>query len=154
VSQSTIRRVVLNDVDGSTRVEETALSFTVESPTTAITDVWVTADSGAVDRAPGDAFELLPPDGGATWRIVEFKAGTAGPDLSRGMHSTPTADMGIVASGEVLLVLEDLSTVRLTAGDTFVLRGNQHTWANDTDQSCVVALVLVRRDCHGDRRTG
>jgi quercetin dioxygenase-like cupin family protein len=145
MSETTLRRVVVSDVDGSTQVDESALTVDRESPLATITDVWMPEGAGATDRAPDPPWELVPPSAGATWRIVEFKAGTAGPDLSRRMHSTPTADLGIIVSGEVLLVLEDLSTVRLAAGDTFVLRGIQHTWANETDEPCVVALVLVRR---------
>jgi hypothetical protein len=139
-----LRRVVVSDIDGKTTVEESTLRTDVETPRSTITDIWTTDASS--DHAPTDPWELLPSAMGAIWRIVEFKAGTAGPDLSPGMHATPTADQGVIVSGEVLLVLEDLSTVRLAAGDTFVLRGIQHTWANDTNESCVVALVLVRRD--------
>lgn len=139
-----LRRVVVSDVDGKTAVEESTPQVDVETPRSRITDIWTTEDSS--DHPPLPPWGLLPEYGGAKWRIVEFKAGTAGPDLSPGMHATPTVDMGIIVSGEVLLVLEDLSTVRLTAGDTFVLRGIQHTWANDTEESCIVALVLVRRD--------
>jgi quercetin dioxygenase-like cupin family protein len=147
MSESTVRRVVVGGVDGAVRVEESVLAVDVDTPRSRITDVWVTEQAGDfLDHAPGSPWTLLPPPSGAAWRIVEFKSGTAGPDLSPGMHATPTADMGVVISGEVLLVLEDLSTVRLSAGDTFVLRGIQHTWANDTAEPCLVALVLVRRD--------
>lgn len=138
------RRVVVSSTDGQITVDVSRLSVGVDTPSAAIADVWVSEDAGASDRAPGDDWALLPPPGGSICRLVEFKANTAGPDLSLGMHSTPTVDMGIVVSGEILLVLEDLSTVRLSAGDSIVLRGVEHTWANDTAEPCVVALVLVR----------
>jgi uncharacterized cupin superfamily protein len=52
--------------------------------------------------------------------------------------------MGVILSGRILLVLEDAGTVELAAGDFFVLRGVQHTWANPWKESCVMSIVLVR----------
>src|SRR5882724_857392 len=99
MSEATLRRVVVSDVDGSTQDDEATLTVDSESPLATITDVWMTEGTGATDRAPEPPWELVPPPSGATWRIVEFKAGTAGPDLSRRMHSTSTVDLGIIVSG-------------------------------------------------------
>lgn len=133
------------------------------------TDVWhlgsppkTPADGGDLDRNSN----LVPPPGGAHWRIVEFPPDSTAPadvdindliaelnekipdflahaDLSRlGMHKTPTIDFGIVISGEIWLELDD-GEVHLKPGDCVVQRGTMHAWRNRSDSPCVISFVLI-----------
>jgi hypothetical protein len=136
------RRVV---VGPGLKVSDDTLVPAVENEAVSISDIWLTRGGAkTTDYAPGlDPWSLVPADQGTTWRIVEFKSGHAPQDITTGMHATPTVDLGAVLSGHVTLVLEDASTVELTAGDYFVLRGVQHTWVNAGEESAVLAIALV-----------
>ena len=133
------------------------------------TDVW---HLGSPPKSPADGGDLdhyanlVPPPGGAHWRVVEFPPVTAAPsdvdtndliaelnekipdfvayaDLSRlGMHKTPTIDFGVVLSGEIWLELDD-SEVHLKPGDCVVQRGTMHAWRNRSDRPCVMSFVLI-----------
>jgi quercetin dioxygenase-like cupin family protein len=140
------RRVVVSPGPRGTDVSYDDIGLSVETDAARISDVWlIERQATARDRAPGSTdWSLLPADNGTTWRIVEFKGGLTPVDITHGMHQTPTVDMGVILSGRISLVLEDASTVELTAGDFFVLRGVQHTWANPGRESCVMSIVLVR----------
>jgi hypothetical protein len=118
----------------------------IENEAVSISDIWLTKGGAkTTDYAPGlDPWSLVPAEQGTTWRIVEFKSGHAPQDITTGMHATPTVDLGVVLSGHIMLVLEDASTVELTVGDYFVLRGVQHTWVNAGEESSVLAIALVR----------
>ena len=136
------RRVV---VGPGPEVTDDSLVPAIETEAVSISDIWLTKGGAkSADYAPGlDPWSLVPADRGTTWRIVEFRSGHAPDDLTTGMHATPTVDLGVVLSGRILLVLEDASTVELTAGDHFVLRGAQHTWVNAGQESAVLAIALV-----------
>jgi quercetin dioxygenase-like cupin family protein len=145
-SPSEPRRVVVSPGPHGADVVYDSIDVSVETDAATISDVWLTGrQETATDSAPGSAdWALLPAENGTTWRIVEFKGGRTPVDIKTGMHQTPTIDMGVILSGRISLVLEDASTVELTAGDFFVLRGVQHTWANLGKESCVMSIVLVR----------
>ena len=141
------------------------------------TDVW---HLGSPPKSPADGGDLdhnanlVPPRGGAHWRVVEFPPDSAAPadvdindliaevnekvpdllahaDLSRlGMHKTPTIDFGVVLSGEIWLELDD-SEVHLEPGDCVVQRGTMHAWRNRSDKPCVMSFVLIAA---GPKETG
>jgi quercetin dioxygenase-like cupin family protein len=140
------RRVVVSPGPLGADVVYDNIVVSVETAAATISDVWLTErQETTTDGNPASAaWSLLPAQNGTTWRIVEFKGGRTPADLTAGMHQTPTVDMGVILSGRIWLVLEDASTVELTAGDFFVLRGVQHTWANPGKESCVMSIVLVR----------
>jgi len=58
------------------------------------------------------------------------------------MHRTDTLDCFIVARGEIYLV-SDTDEVLLKAGDTAVVQGVNHAWSNRTNETAVVAFVLI-----------
>ena len=58
------------------------------------------------------------------------------------MHRTETIDYVVVICGELDMDMDD-STVRLKAGDVLVQRGTNHAWSNRTDETAVVAFVLI-----------
>ena len=47
-----------------------------------------------------------------------------------GFHRTDTIDMLYVASGQIVLSLDDGAEVTLSAGDTVVQNGTRHAWRN------------------------
>jgi quercetin dioxygenase-like cupin family protein len=140
------RRVVVSPGPRGADVAYDDIDLSIETDAARISDVWlIERQATARDGAPGSAeWSLLPAENGTTWRVVEFKGGRTPVDITHGMHQTPTVDMGVILCGRISLVLEDASTVELTAGDFFVLRGVQHTWANPGRESCVMSIVLVR----------
>jgi mannose-6-phosphate isomerase-like protein (cupin superfamily) len=60
-----------------------------------------------------------------------------------GMHTTDTIDFGYVASGEVVLELDDGAEMTLRAGDTYVQSGTRHRWTNRGDVPCTLVVCLV-----------
>jgi quercetin dioxygenase-like cupin family protein len=63
------------------------------------------------------------------------------PDDS-GMHTTPTVDFEVVVSGEVVLELDEGTTVTLRTGDTVVQNGTRHRWVNRGTTPAVVAVFI------------
>ena len=49
---------------------------------------------------------------------------------TKDLHSSPTVDAGLVVSGSVELALPGGAVTTLAAGDSFVLRGIDHSWTN------------------------
>lgn len=68
-------------------------------------------------------------------------------DLARhpSMHRTDTLDMFTVAYGEIYLVT-DTDETRLGPGDTAVVQGVNHAWANRSDKPCMIIGVMVHAD--------
>jgi mannose-6-phosphate isomerase-like protein (cupin superfamily) len=65
-------------------------------------------------------------------------------DLARhpSMHRTDTLDMFTVAYGEIHLVT-DTDEVLLRPGDTAIVQGVNHAWANKSDKPCMIIGVMV-----------
>jgi mannose-6-phosphate isomerase-like protein (cupin superfamily) len=115
-----------------------------------------TADDGLQDRE--GAFELEPPPGGASLRIITIppppddapeadrwiRVETEDPDRP-GMHATDTLDFMVVLDGEIVLGLDD-GEHRLGQGDCVVQRGNQHRWRVVGDRPCTYAVTMLRPD--------
>lgn len=57
------------------------------------------------------------------------------------MQKTRSLDFALILEGEVTLVL-DLEEVRLSAGDTVVLRGSNHAWSNRSGKPCLIAMSM------------
>jgi quercetin dioxygenase-like cupin family protein len=77
---------------------------------------------------------------GAWFRIVAFA-----PHSSYPMHKTQTLDFVVVLSGSVRMIMEE-GEVTLYPGDSVVQRDTLHAWANDNDDECVVAGILISND--------
>jgi mannose-6-phosphate isomerase-like protein (cupin superfamily) len=65
-----------------------------------------------------------------------------------GMHKTDSVDFDVVISGEVWLEVDDGQRVLLRTGDCVVLNGTRHSWANESDQPCVMVSVLIGAERH------
>ena len=68
--------------------------------------------------------------------------GTLDPDHP-GMHTTDTVDLVYVASGQLVLELDDGVEVELKTGDTVVQSGTRHRWHNRTSEPAVMVGVAV-----------
>ena len=58
------------------------------------------------------------------------------------MHKTSTVDYLIVLKGEIWAILDD-SEVCLKQDDVMIQRGTNHPWSVRTDESCLLAAMLV-----------
>ena len=105
-------------------------------------EIWSTAATpvqlGASEPDPAAGPVLVPPPShGTKIRINEFPPGVVSP-----VHRTESVDYGIVVEGEMVLVLDDSSTV-LRRGDVVVQRGTSHRWENRSGQVARMVFVLV-----------
>ena len=60
-----------------------------------------------------------------------------------GMHRSDTIDFLYIVSGNVVLRLQDDTSVALAAGDTVVQTGTWHRWENPTAEPCHILAVLL-----------
>jgi mannose-6-phosphate isomerase-like protein (cupin superfamily) len=60
-----------------------------------------------------------------------------------GFHRTDSIDMLCVASGQIVLTLDDGAEVTLNPGDTIVQNGTRHAWRNPGSEPAVVVGVLL-----------
>ena len=132
-------------------------------------EVWETARTPADNRGSADAIargaRLPPPNNGSVFRVIEYPPDAerlaaierehALPDPSGradasdrnnprhpGFHRTATIDYAIVLSGEIYAMMDE-GEVLLKAGDVLVQRGTNHAWSNRTNETAVVAFVLI-----------
>ncbi|XVQ07416.1 cupin domain-containing protein [Spirillospora sp. CA-255316] len=113
-----------------------------------------TGTSSLLPPTEGSVFRLvhLPPDAAymKTWDAqVTFQAmghtttdADHGGDRTPGMHTTDTLDYAIVVSGEIWLVVDDGETL-LQQGDVVIQRRTNHAWSNRSNDTAVVAFVLL-----------
>jgi quercetin dioxygenase-like cupin family protein len=89
-------------------------------------------------------FPVLPENGGAIFRMLELGPGTA-----PHMHKTETIDYVVVIAGELTMLLEDGSELRMKPYDVVIQRATVHGWANRGDGPCRFATVVI--DAAGKR---
>jgi uncharacterized cupin superfamily protein len=58
------------------------------------------------------------------------------------MHRTRSLDYAVVLSGEVDMVLDDVS-VHLKPGDVIVQQATNHAWVNRGKEPCRILFVLM-----------
>jgi mannose-6-phosphate isomerase-like protein (cupin superfamily) len=133
-----MRLVVTGTSAGGRSQVESAAEVTVGR---SMAELWVTSPDEPLGH-PGDpkARHLMPPAGGAHWRIVDlppdevmrpfFEKGVPHHD-SRGFHLTETVDYIFVMEGAVTLELDE-GAVDLGPGDMVVQRRTNHAWRNKT----------------------
>jgi len=97
--------------------------------------------------APGEP----PPQRDMPAVLAEFEAKLPGlaqymePD-SPGMHTTPTVDIDVVISGEIVMELDEGKTVTLRAGDSVVQNGTRHRWRNEGSVPATIAFFICGAD--------
>lgn len=138
-------------------------------------DLWLNRETpadmtGTEDPVRGKAMIHEPPDGGAIFRVLEFKPGqlTAEDMLATHrnlqsihvpeemgalkdptMHKTDTLNYFCLLSGE-LWALSEESDVLLRPGDVIVQKGCMHGWRNDAAEPARLICVLI--DAHPARK--
>lgn len=101
------------------------------------------SDDRVLGAAPDGAEPgLFPGVGGARFWLFTVRAGEPG-DIDRGLHATPTVDLGYVVAGAVTMELEDGTQVVLRAGDAYVQNGTAHGWRNHGAAHATIALVVL-----------
>jgi quercetin dioxygenase-like cupin family protein len=110
-----------------TRLWETA---TVPTPIPFSEDAGATA---GVAYRPG--FE------GTSFYIAEIPGGEQAPSIP--MHTVDTVDYMLILSGRVIYALDTGEEIELQAGDFLVQGGNNHTWINRWDETCVLVFVVL-----------
>jgi mannose-6-phosphate isomerase-like protein (cupin superfamily) len=132
-------------------------------------ELWETAQAPADNRGSADPIarghRLPPPQNGSVFRVIEYppdserlaaiaREQTLPDDSGRaeandrnnprhaGFHKTATIDYAIVLSGEIYAMMDE-GEVLLKAGDVLIQRGTNHAWSNRTNQTAVVAFVLI-----------
>ena len=58
------------------------------------------------------------------------------------MHRTDSVDYAVIVKGQITMLLDD-SEVELNQGDVVVQRGTNHAWSNRSNETCLIAFVLV-----------
>jgi mannose-6-phosphate isomerase-like protein (cupin superfamily) len=173
MTKSVRRVVTGHDVDGrSTFLIDgpTPHVFSRSKGSAIVHELWETTRTPADNRSNSDAIarghRLPPPQGGSVFRVIEYP-----PDSERlaaiaheeklpddgsgraaaidrnsprhpGFHKTATIDYAIVLSGEIFAMMDD-GEVLLQAGDVLIQRGTNHAWSNRTNETAVVAFVLI-----------
>ena len=112
------------------------------------TDAWIPGTRGA-----RFGISVLPPAYGRGRGLrpeeleeIERRLPGLAPSLELehpGMHTTDTYDFVVVLGGRVSLELDDGELVRLEMGDCVVQSGTRHAWRNESDEPCVLMIVMV-----------
>jgi mannose-6-phosphate isomerase-like protein (cupin superfamily) len=114
------------------------------------------------DNALSEEFHILPPPAGYTYMVTTYApdsewnyaedygrsmaAGGAENTMVEsdipGLHATDSVDMGTVISGELWAVFET-GELLLRPGDTWVMKGVNHTWQNRGSVPAVAVALMV-----------
>jgi quercetin dioxygenase-like cupin family protein len=78
------------------------------------------------------------PEQGAIFCITDIQAGDSSP-----MHRTASIDYCVVVSGEIVLKLDSGEEKTVRPGEFIVQQGVNHQWANNTQEVCRLAFVMV-----------
>ena len=76
------------------------------------------------------------------WRGLFRSVAAARPEPSSGSFSSCVMAARRSLSGEIYAMMDD-GEVLLMAGDVLVQRGTNHAWSNRTNETAVVAFVLI-----------
>ena len=137
-------------------------------PGVTLTNFWQSkttpSEYDGAEETLGCPFILHPPKNGSIFRMVEFEpedpevlknldgkeafsemgASNAIVENARHpfMHRTDSVDYAIIVRGQITMLLDD-SEVVLKQGDVVVQRGTNHAWSNRSNETCLIAFVLV-----------
>jgi hypothetical protein len=166
-SDARARRIVIGlDENGQSAclIDEPTESRLVV-PAFTINHVW---SSSAVpvdvstESALTEQFQILPPPAGYTYMVTTYAPdsewnyaeeygasmaagggdGTMVESDIPGLHVTDSVDMGTVIAGELWAVYETGETL-LTPGDSWVMKGVNHTWQNRGSVPAVAVALMV-----------
>jgi len=166
-----VRRVVTGiDADGTSRfVNDGTPPCVLANPALSgmeVTYVWATDTKPHMPNAGDDETrldqEFFPGRDGSRFLVITyppgFGAGPPGSEVATEdmetpvsfdqllMHATTTIDYGIVLQGELTLVLDSGEEVTLRPMDTVVQNGTVHGWRNSSNETAIVAFVVIGAD--------
>jgi mannose-6-phosphate isomerase-like protein (cupin superfamily) len=163
-----VRRLVTGiDEQGRSTIvmEDVARHATVghDTPTYVATQLWRTETAPADNTGPvvdpydtDQQLSVGPSEVGTVFRTLElppdrdWRFDAEGNEVRPlAFHTTRSIDYAIVLRGEVYAVM-DTTEVLMTAGDVLVQRGTRHAWANRSDESCLLAFVLIGGNLPGE----
>jgi hypothetical protein len=104
------------------------------------------ANSGAdAGKSPADSGTPFPTAGGVRfWTVTVPPEDPDAPPSA--FHHTPTLDLGLVLSGQIVLEMEDGTAAELSAGQVFAQQSTPHRWRNPHPVDAVVAVVMLGWD--------
>jgi mannose-6-phosphate isomerase-like protein (cupin superfamily) len=102
-------------------------------------DVWVENNVPVDLNAPIADYALQdwPSPGGVIVRMITWQPGFSIP-----MHRSNTIDIGVIVSGKVEFILDEVSTI-LQAGDVAIGRGANHGFRVVGDEPCTLFGVML-----------
>jgi len=137
-------------------------------PGVTLTNFWQSkttpSEYDGAEETLGGPFILHPPKNGSIFRMVEFEP--EDPEVLKNldgkeafsamgashaivenarhpfMHRTDSVDYAVIVRGQITMLLDD-SEVELRQGDVVVQRGTNHAWSNRSNETCLIAFVLV-----------
>ena len=132
-----------------------------------LTELWETQTNPVVNTGHEDCArkeqKIEPNLSGSLFRLIEYPPDTIrlasidtiahfdsmGVDTRHdidkrhpGMHKTNTIDYAVIVRGEIYAVLDE-QEVLMKQGDCIVQRGTHHAWSNKSNESCLIAFVLI-----------
>jgi mannose-6-phosphate isomerase-like protein (cupin superfamily) len=101
--------------------------------------------TGADTLTSGDneVASLFPTAGGVRFWRVTVPPDDADAEPPSEFHHTPTLDVGMVLSGQIVLEMQDGTSAELSAGQAFAQQGTPHRWRNPHDVDAVIAVVMM-----------
>jgi len=93
-------------------------------------------------KPPAEAGPPFPPVGGVRFWTVTVPPDAPGAPAPEFLH-TPTLDVGLVLSGQIVLEMEDGTSAELSAGQAFAQQNTAHRWRNPRSVDAVIAVVMM-----------
>ena len=164
-----MRRVVtgLDEKNHAVVLFDNRMPLKPTAPGIVATNFWITDSyppSITKEDPSAKPIGIAPPDNGTKFRVVEFAPLDAAteakmpPDMlmkgisnapAKGiqvthplMHRTRSLDYAVILSGEIDMMLDDMS-VHLKQGDVVVQQATNHAWINRGTQPCRILFVLM-----------
>jgi hypothetical protein len=95
--------------------------------------------------SPAGAGPPFPMAGGVRFWTVTVPPEVPDAPLPAFLH-TPTLDVGLVLSGQIVLEMEDGTAAELSAGQVFAQQSTPHRWRNPHPVDAVIAVVMMGRN--------
>jgi len=95
--------------------------------------------------SPAGSGPPFPTAGGVRFWTVTVPPEDPGAPPPAFLH-TPTLDVGLVLSGQIVLEMEDGTAAELSAGQAFAQQSTPHRWRNPHPVDAVIAVVMMGQD--------
>jgi hypothetical protein len=99
----------------------------------------------AAVNSPADSGPPFPAAGGVRFWTVIVPPEDPDAPAPAFLH-TPTLDVGLVLSGQIVLEMEDGTLAELSVGQAFAQQSTPHRWRNPHPVDAVIAVVMMGQD--------